>query len=186
MAIRLTLLCHGATLSMREGRFPNSWEALDDGGLRKLADVRQAIGIHDLVFTSPAKAASQTADTLGFTAPADERLRDIDTGSWAGLSLEQVHGQDEASLAAWLARPEHGVPGGESLQDVEARISCWLAELVKHSCSILAITHPMVVRAALAACLELPQSSVMRFDVAPLSLTILSYNRVWRLQSMGR
>lgn len=185
MALRLTFLCHGATRSMRAGGFPAPDEPLDKGARRKLADARPALGTYDRIFASPAPAAGQTAAAAGVTPVTDDRLRDIGLGSWAGLGFEQVQTRDPAAFAAWLARPEEGVPGGESMAQVRGRVAEWLAQQAGSSSAILAITHPMVVRAALGHCLELPPASVMRFDIAPLSRVVLSHNRVWRLQTLG-
>ena len=136
--------------------------------------------------TSPALAARQTAQDLGLTASSDTRLGDMDAGQWTGLSFEQAQAQDPEGFAVWLAAPDQGVPGGESLAATRTRVKHWLDERVGQDRRIIVITHPMVIRAALSACLDLPLISVMRFDIAPLSTTLLSHNRVWRLQTMGR
>lgn len=102
------------------------------------------------------------------------------------MNFEQVQTAHSDAFAAWFARPEEGAPHGETMAEVRIRIAEWLAEQTGASRSVVAVTHPMVIRAALSACLELPLISVMRFDVAPLSMATLSYNRFWRLQSMGR
>lgn len=170
---------------MREGGFAAPDEPLDAGGLRKLAAARLGIGTYDAVLASPARAAGQTASGLGLAAAADERLRDMAFGKWAGLRFEQVHAGDLAGLTAWLADPGRGAPGGESIQDVRDRLAGWIAEQEQRAQTVLAITHPMIVRAVLAATLDVPDAAVMRFDVAPLSVATLSYRGGWRLQALG-
>lgn len=186
MATRLILLCHGATRSMREGGFAGADEPLDADGLRKAEAVRLDTGKYDVVVASPAEAARQTATALGLACSVDERLRDIDHGRWRGLSFGQVHVQDPDGLAAWIANPGEGAPGGESIASARKRVSGWLAEQQGRSQAVMAVTHPMIVRAALSAALGLPAEAVMRFDVAPLSVTVLSHHQGWRLQAMGR
>lgn len=170
---------------MRQGGFAALDEPLDTDGVRKLAAVRLDIGKIDHVLTSPAKAAEQTATGLCLPASIDERLRDVGFGQWTGLTFEEVHRQDADGLAAWLAGPEQGAPGGECMTELQTRLGGWLADQEGRHPALLAITHPMIVRGILAAALDLPAAAVMRFDIAPLSRAVLSYHHGWRLQAMG-
>lgn len=183
MATRLILLCHAATPSMRAGGFPVAGEAPDGAALARLN--RIAAPRHDSACASPAAAARQTANALGIAASPEERLRDLDHGRWTGLPFTQVAADEPEAFAAWLADPAAGAPGGESMAQARARVGGWLSEQTARDGTVLAITHPMIVRATLAAVLALPAEGVMRFDIAPLSMAILSHNRGWRLQALG-
>ncbi|MET0137451.1 MAG: histidine phosphatase family protein [Sphingobium sp.] len=183
MTMGVTLLCHGTTRSMRLGGFPSATEPLDDGGLQKAGS--RMIGRHDRIQASPAAAAQQTADALGIAAIPDERLRDRDAGEWAGMSLEAIYARAPDALGAWMVQPEAATAGGETLATVRNRMAEWLADQATQGGSVLAVTHPMTIRAALSASLDLPLSGVLRIDIAPLSITTLSWNRVWRLQGLG-
>ncbi len=134
---------------------------------------------------SPALAARQTANALALDASVVDSLRDIDHGAWAGQGFEAIQRRDAGALSAWLADPAKGAPGGESLSDVVARVSRWLQAQTERNTHILAITHPMVVRAALVAALDLSPASTMRIDIGPLAATHMSFNRIWRLQSLN-
>jgi broad specificity phosphatase PhoE len=171
---------------MREGGFAGADEPPDAAGLRKVSAAALDVGRYDAVLVSPAEAAKQTAAALGLSFLVDERLRDIGHGHWQGLSFAQVHAQDPNALAAWIADPAQGAPGGESMASLRARMSHWLAGQEAQSRALVAITHPMIIRAVLSVALGLPDEVVMRFDIAPLSVSVLSYNRGWRLQAMGR
>lgn len=184
MAVRLTLLCHAATRSMRAGAFPRPDEALDDGGLSKAA--KSMFGARTATWVrSPALAAQQTAEALGVSATVDEALRDIDHGSWAGLTFEQVQAADPAGLSAWLADPARGAPGGEGLAEVRARLADWLQAQAQSNSPVVAITHPMVIRAAIAEALDMPSAAALRIDIAPLSAATMSFNLAWRLRAIG-
>ena len=185
MATRLTLLCHAATAAMRDGAFPTRGDPLDDGGLRKAASHHLSGGKIDLVMVSPALAARQTADAIGLDASVVHSLRDIDHGDWTGQSFAAIESRDAVALEAWVADPAKGAPGGESLSDVVARIAPWLEAQVTRDALVVAITHPMVIRAILAAALDIPPSAVMRIDISPLTSMKLSENRGWRLQAIG-
>jgi len=171
---------------MREGGFPAAGDGLDEGGLRKALDTRGKLERYDLAVSSPAVAARETAEALGVAVTVDDRLRDICFGEWAGMSFEQAHARDAAAFGHWLESPQDAVPGGENMADVRERVGEWLSAQASDSQRILAITHPMIVRAALSVCLELPIAATMRCDIAPLSMTILSRHREWRLQALGR
>lgn len=166
---------------MRVGGFATHDEGLDAGGLEKAAARRLQAAAW---LTSPALAARQTADALGVSAVVDAALRDIDHGAWAGMTFEQVQAADPAGLAAWLADPARGAPGGEGLAEVRARLADWLQIRAQASSPVVAVTHPMVVRAAIAEALHLPSAAALRIDIAPLSATTLSFNRAWRLQAI--
>lgn len=134
---------------------------------------------------SPALAARQTAETLGLEVSVVHSLRDVDHGEWTGQGFEAIQQRDPLSLAGWLADPTKGVPGGESLSDVVARLAPWLQAQAERDAHLLAITHPMIIRAALIAALDFSPTTTMRIDIKPLGAVRLSFNRIWRLQSLN-
>jgi broad specificity phosphatase PhoE len=177
------LLCCAATTSTRTGGFPDPDEALDEGGVAKARAYRLGRA-PDLIVRSPARAAAETVAALGLEASIEARLADMDFGAWTGRPFADVHGEDAAALSRWMSEPRTGVPGGETLDQVRARVRPWLAEMAERDHTVLAISHASLIRAALAEALDLPGAAVMRFDIAPLSLTILSHHRGWRLQQI--
>lgn len=184
MATRLTLLCAGATASARRGGFAAPDEPLDAGGRAKVAALR--LGSVGQVWTSPVRAAEETAELLGLAAEREPVLRDMAYGKWAGRSLEDLHADSPAAVTAWLAAPEAGAPGGESMAAVIGRVSGWLGQVAETDDAVLAITHAAVIRAVLASALGLPVAATLRVDVAPLSRTLLSFHGQWRLQELRR
>jgi len=170
---------------MREGAFPAPEDALDEGGRRSAARHRVPGGGIDLALVSPALAARQTAEALGMEASVVHSLRDIGHGNWTGQSFEAVQLRDAAALAAWLADPAKGTPGGESLSDLLFRVAPWLEAQAGRDQHVVAVTHPMVVRAVLVAALGIAPSATMRIDIAPLTAVRLSFNGGWRLQAIA-
>jgi broad specificity phosphatase PhoE len=71
------------------------------------------------------------------------------------------------------------------MEAVHVRTSAWLDTMTARDGAFLAITHPMIMRALLAHALQLPLASTLAIDIAPLSAARLSFNRRWRLQSLG-
>ena len=170
---------------MRAGGFPDPMEPLDQGGVAKARAVVLAAAKAAHIWAGPTTAARETASALGLDAAPCDALKDVDYGSWTGLSFEAVHATAPEALAAWLAAPEHGVPDGETMDAVAARVEPWLRSLEQIDSPIVAVTHATVIRAAIAVALSIPVAMTLRIDIAPLSKTVLSFNRVWRLQALG-
>jgi broad specificity phosphatase PhoE len=182
----VTFLCAGATASSRIGAFPAPDEPLDEGGARKAAAFRLNGPKPDIVVVSPSRAATETADALGFEAAQEPCLADLDFGDWSGRSLADVEAREGLALPAWLADPARALPGGESMAELVVRVGGWLDRHAGIDRTILGITHPAVMRAAIAHCLSMPVASVMRIDAAPLSALRLSFHGQWRLQELCR
>lgn len=164
---------------MRTGGFPSPDEPLDAAGERAAQRAARS-RLAGALLTSPALAARQTAAALG-GGRADEALRDVDHGAWTGASFADLPPE---ALAGWLADPAAGAPDGESLPAVVERLRPWLALRAAADETVTAVTHPMVIRAALAVALQVAPAAVMRVDIAPLSSVRLSFNRAWRLQAL--
>ncbi len=181
--MRLTCLSHPATLSMRQGRFVPDDEALDAPALAALDVLGPGrFGWADRILTSPLPRAAGTAARLELTAVAEPALREARAGSWAGLRLDQI---DPALASRWLSDPEAAPPDGESEAALGLRVADWLVGVPRLGHHVLAVTHPVVVRAVLAAALGLPAMAGRRLDIAPLTVAQLSWQQGWRLQRLG-
>jgi len=135
-------------------------------------------------FVAPDPAAGETAALMGIDAELEPLIADIDHGDWTGRALTDLQLSDPDGLARWLARPADGAPGGEALDAVAARIGPWLDRIATSNMMVLAITHPTVIRAVIASALKCPVEVALNIDIAPLSETLLSFNRRWRLQGL--
>ena len=179
MPTRLVLLCAGATAATRATRFADPAEPLDAGGRAKVQALALTGPAAERCWVSPAAAARETAALIGVVAAEEPALRDIDAGDWTGRSLD---GLPAAALADWLAAPEAGAPGGESMAAVRDRVGAWLDALAEGR--VLAVSHAAVLRAAIAHALAVPVAAMMAIDIAPLSVVVLSRHRRWRLQEL--
>lgn len=112
-------------------------------------------------------------------------LGDIDYGRWSGRSFEDVHVGEPDAFAAWLGDATGACPGGEPMTSVMERVGTWLDRATEGDGPVCGITHPTVIRAALAHALAMPLRTTLAIDVAPLSRVKLSHSRQWRLQSLG-
>jgi ribonuclease H / adenosylcobalamin/alpha-ribazole phosphatase len=153
--------------------------ALTDDGDRLAVRVGEAIALELAalphgglrVVSSPARRCRATAEAIaGEIGEAanppgieiQEGLRELDYGSWEGLTAEECRRRDPELRARWEADPYvvHS-PGGESGADVAARafpvleaIEAWLA--AGPTRAAIVVSHNHVIRLRLAALLGIP------------------------------
>ena len=185
MISRLILMSCGATEALRRARFARD-EPLEPKALAQAQALAQFLPRADLIWCSPALGARQTAEALGLDAAPLDMLRDQSPGDWAGLTLDQVSALDPAALIAWATDPAAAPPGGESLTDIAQRLAPVLAGRLTTPGTLLAITHPAVIRLAAVLVLGAPLVSAQKIDIEPLTITDLrSDGRRWHLRSLG-
>nr|WP_277667760.1 histidine phosphatase family protein [Novosphingobium lindaniclasticum] len=185
MATTLLLICIAATASSREGGFPGNGEPLDAAGAREAAGVSLPNRFRGDVHRGPSRAAAETATAMGLLAQEEIALADLSHGRWTGRSFAEIEAAEPGAMTRWLSDPSKGVPGGETMEQARLRVGAWMDRITARNDAVCAITHPMIVRAALAHALDMSLRSTLSIDVAPLSRTVLSFNRTWRLQSLG-
>ena len=89
-----------------------------------------------VIYTSPLRRALETAavvgEHVGLEPVPDDDLREVDVGSWTGLSRAEVEARYPDAFERWLGGGE-GWDDGESYAEMSARV---LAALVRISGSI--------------------------------------------------
>jgi broad specificity phosphatase PhoE len=106
------------------------------------------------VITSDLARAHQTAvavaDVLSLPIEIDLRLRELDVGTWSGLSRSEITSRDLETLRAF----ERGEPmirpgGGESRIEIRERTHEFVCDLVNRSAGrdVIVVTHLGVIRA---------------------------------------
>jgi len=185
MLARLTMIASGATPGMRKGRFPND-EALEPLAQERARALAASLRRADRVWTSPALAARQTEEALGLEASVAPLLAEQDFARWAGRSFEEVQAEDPDDMATWFADPDAAPHGGETLSAVAQRGAGLLERLAGEGGHTIAVTHPVLIRAAIVHVLGAPLSSVWKIDIEPLSLTdFRNDGRRWVLRASG-
>jgi broad specificity phosphatase PhoE len=179
---RVLLARHGETDWNRDGRWQGqTGPGLNDLGRRQaeaLAGRLQTTSI-DVVYTSDlartAETAAIVAGRLGMTAVPEPALREVDVGSWAGQSRDEIRVSDPQGYARWLDG-ESGWEGGETYDELHARSVAAVTRLVlRHPGeTILAVTHGGVVRAIAAHAAGLERHDRRRIiGAANCSLTVV-------------
>ncbi|AVT29495.1 histidine phosphatase family protein [Plantactinospora sp. BC1] len=176
----LHLVAHAHTVALRRAVFGGD-DGLDRAGLaaaRALAHTgsgrRGPFGRVDACLSTPAEAGRQTGYALGLRPTAVPALADCDYGRWTGLSLAEVAAREPDALRDWLGTPGAAPHGGESVRALLDRVDGWLAGELGRGERIVAVTHPVVVRAALVRALRLPADTFWRLEVAPLAVVRLT------------
>ncbi|WP_433528338.1 histidine phosphatase family protein [Micromonospora sp. CA-263727] len=172
MRTRLVLVSHAPTAATRAVAFPRD-EPLDAHGLADATALAHLLPRADEVRCGPALRCVQTAAALGLAPTVDQGLRDADLGRWAGRTLDDLVAERPAEVARWLTDGGAAPHGGESLHDLLDRSGRWLREVPGSVRALVAVTHPMVIRALVVNALGAGPASFWRIDIAPLTGTVL-------------
>lgn len=184
----LTLVAHALTPALR-GLVLGGDASPDPSSVEAARELKI---VADEVYAGPEVAALRTADALGLSPVVVPALRDRDYGEWTGRELEELLTDLPGTVATWLERPHTAPPGGESANDLIARVADWLGDLVQPVAdetapadlrrTVAAVVHPAVVRAAVLYVLEAPAESIRHVDVRPLAVVRFSeYGGRWSL-----
>ncbi|HSN44651.1 MAG TPA: histidine phosphatase family protein [Propionibacteriaceae bacterium] len=155
---RLVLLRHGQTEWNSTGRFQGQHDiGLNDLGrqqAREAAPTVASLGI-DVIYSSHLSRALDTArevaSVLDLGVWTDERLAEINVGSWVGLTTEEMGERDpEAAQALWEGRDFRRSSTGETASEVGVRLRDCLNELAdRHrGQTILCASHGLATRMA--------------------------------------
>ncbi len=133
---------------------------------RELASALE--GPFDLVLTSPRERARTTARLAGFPdAEVCDDLVEWGYGDYEGLTAEQIR-ETDPGWTVWT----HPCPGGESAEQVSARLDRVVARAREVEGDVLLFSHGHALRAFAARWLGLPVSEgrLLRLDTATLSM----------------
>lgn len=154
----ILLARHGETDWNRAGRFQGHADPpLNETGRAQAAELAQELRAEELaaVYSSPLRRALETAEVVagshGLEAAPVAGLREVDVGSWSGLTRAEVEERFPDQFARWLAYGQ-GWDDGETYEEMGRRAVAALLELaVAHEGErVVAVTHGGPIRAAFA------------------------------------
>ncbi len=177
------LLRHGETVHTPQKRF-SGWGG-DDPGLsevgREQARLAGAALLTDepmaAVVSSPMLRTRQTADIvadqLGVEVVTDSDLRECAFGEWDGLTFAEAQEQFPEQISRWLASTSVRPPGGESFDEVTARVTSARDRIVERyaGSSVLLVTHVTPVKTLVRLALDAPAHALFRMEVSSASLS---------------
>lgn len=190
---RLVIVRHGRTAYNEEGRFQGQLDiGLDDLGREQAARAGREIAMlaPTAIVTSDSSRASDTAAQLaaaaGIDAVIEPRLREVDLGTWSGLTRDEVKERHPDEYAAWRSGQDVARGGGETYAQVADRaaaaVSFHLARLAVDA-TLVVVTHGGTSRALAGHLLGLPMSDWWRLAVLGNTRrsVLLGSDRGWRL-----
>ena len=154
----ILLARHGETEWNREGRFQGHADPpLNRTGRAQAVDLSVALMAEELaaVYSSPLRRALETAALVaashGLEPVLVHDLREVDVGSWSGLTRAEVEERFPEQYARWLDYGQ-GWEDGETYDEMGRRAVAALLRLAAaHDGErVLAVTHGGPIRAAFA------------------------------------
>ena len=154
----ILLARHGETDWNREGRFQGHADPpLNATGHAQAAELAAELKDVELaaVHSSPLRRALETAQRVaaehGLEPVAVDALREVDVGSWQGLTRPEIETRYPEQFARWLDY-DQGWEDGESYEEMGRRAVAALLELAAAHAGerVLAVTHGGPIRAAIA------------------------------------
>ena len=117
-------------------------------------------------------------------------------GDWQGLTHAELAARpDAAAHRFWLAPAHIAPPGGESFEDLVARVGAAVGRITAHHAGrdLVAVAHGGTIRAALALALDLAPDRALGFSIDNCSLTRLDHiapaeagPAQWRIVAVNR
>jgi len=154
----ILLARHGETDWNRDDRFQGHADPpLNDTGRAQAAELAAALARHELaaVYSSPLRRAVETAAVVaaahGLAVVPVDALREVDVGSWQGLTRTEIEARFPGQFQRWLDY-DQGWEDGEGYEAMGRRVVSALLELaaVHEGARILAVSHGGPIRAAFA------------------------------------
>ena len=133
-----------------------------------------------LVLVSPLSRARETCELagLGDGAVPTPDLLEWDYGDYEGLTTPQIRAQ-RPDWNLW----RDGCPGGESPQEVGARVDRVIARALEAPGDVALFAHGHVLRVLAARWIELPPGEGARLALSTGSLSLLGHERETRVVS---
>jgi broad specificity phosphatase PhoE len=173
----IVLARHGETDWNRERRFQGHADTpLNHAGRAQAAELAALLEGEPFsgAYTSPLRRAAETAEIVAARLVVEARphsaLKEVDVGSWSGLSVEEVEERYPEGYARWLENRAAGWHDGETWEELAARVVAGLHEIARRHPGehVLAVTHGGVIRTARAVALGLSAEEIHP-EMAPLT-----------------
>ena len=176
-AFEVVLVRHGETEWSREGKHTGRTDIpLTERGRRQAPAVGAALKGRQfgLVLTSPLTRALETCRLAGFGDVAEQRdeLREWDYGAYEGRKTIEIR-EERPGWTLW----RDGVPDGETIDQVAARVDRVIAELRAVQGDALLFAHGHVLRVLTARWLGLEPQAGALFALDPATISVLGYER---------
>ena len=174
---RVFLVRHGQTEWSVSGQHTGDTDIpLTEQGKKAARRLKPALAREQfsLVLTSPLQRARWTCHLagLGELAEVDAALKEWNYGEFEGLTPKQIYER----APGWILFRD-GCPGGESPEDVGARVDRVIARVRAVEGHVAMFAHGHIFRVLVARWLGLPPTAGCHFMLDTSTLSVLSYYR---------
>jgi probable phosphoglycerate mutase len=171
MSAELWLIRHGESIGNRDNLYQGQNDLpLSAGGHRQVALLAERLAalhpIHSFsaLYSSDLERSIQTAtpcaQTLGLPIRLNAGLREIDVGTWSGLTFDDIQGRfpEEWTASYPVMDPDLIRGGGESYRQAQRRVVAALCGIVKNHPGerVLVYFHGGVLQTVLTHVMQLP------------------------------
>jgi broad specificity phosphatase PhoE len=160
VATTIVLVRHGETDWNRERRFQGHADIpLNEDGRLQVHELAELLAGERFVtaYSSPLRRALETAEILARRIGVEIELRDglkeVDVGSWSGLTTTEVEQRFPDGFRRWSADRAGGWTDGETYDELGHRVVADLFAIAERHAGerVLAVTHGGPIRSVLAA-----------------------------------
>jgi probable phosphoglycerate mutase len=193
---RFIVVRHGETAWNAQGRIQGHLDSpLNEEGLAQALMVGERLAREpiDALYCSDLGRVQQTVqplvDRTGIQPRTTERLRERRLGVFQGLTSRECQARYPEDYMRFHARDvEHAVPGGESIREVNRRVSALFTELAAQHPGqlVVAVTHGGVLDALYRFVTGMPLERLRDFPIYNASLNWVRFSAgAWALERWG-
>lgn len=132
----------------------------------------------EVMYASPMRRVQQTlaplAEETGLKPVLMEGLREVDFGSWTGLSWDEVLQKHGVSAYSWLHQLDDGtIERAETVPEFRKRVEISLDQILAETPgkTVAVICHGGVIRMLLSVLFDLPFRKMSMFEIEYASVT---------------
>lgn len=135
----------------------------------------------DAIVVSPLRRTQQTAlavaDATGLEPRPEAGFRELDFGDFEGLTFAEARERYSRELADFLSSSHIPAPGGESVEQVAARVAVARDRTIVRfpRKTVLVVTHVTPIKVLICQALGAPLEAVHRMELSPASLSVIDY-----------
>jgi broad specificity phosphatase PhoE len=178
-------VAHAPTPAQRDYRFAAPDDAIEAIPAARAARLAARLQACQVAWCAPERRSIETARALGLTPTRDEALHAWSMGAWTAQPLATIAEHESLAFEVWRTDPNAAPHQGETLQGLLSRLATWVDSQSETSGRVVAIADAAVLRAVVVHVLQAPPPSFWRFDLPPLSLSIVQHaSGQWRLRHL--
>ncbi|NMO90520.1 histidine phosphatase family protein [Actinomycetospora sp. TBRC 11914] len=183
---RVLLLRHGQSPLSVDRRYSGRGNPpLTEVGQSQAAAAAASVGARypgaAAVVSSPLDRARSTAGpvaaALGVAVEVDEGFTETDFGGWEGLTFSEAAERDPDVHRAWLADSSVPPPGGESFEEVGARVAAALRGLLERHAgtTVVLVSHVTPIKTILRFALDAGPALLYRLHLDLACLSVVDF-----------